>query len=89
MTIMNRTERIKAGFVGKTKIIDPETGKERILDFDDLENVGIQSSEELRLIYQNRIKSKQKTFSEEELKKIHTPGDEFEDLEFLRKYDNL
>ena len=82
---MNLTERIKAGITGKTKITDPETGEERFLNLDDTENVGILSPEEARIIFGKR-RSKQRTLSEEELKKIHTPGDEFEDLEFLREH---
>ena len=84
LSIVNRTERIKAGITGKTKITDPETGEERFLNLDDTENVDILSPEEARIIFGKR-RSKQRTFSEEELKKVHTPGDEFEDLEFLKE----
>lgn len=79
---MNRTERIKSGFVGKKVMTNVETGEKHVVDFDDTENIGVLSSEELKLIFGKKGVG-QKIFSEEE--EVHTPGDEFEDLEFLKE----
>ena len=84
---MNRTERIKAGLVGKRVVINPITGEKLIIDLDDTENVGIYEGEESKAL--SRIHGIQKTFSEGDSKFIHIPGDEFEDLEFLKQYDSL
>lgn len=87
MKIMNKTEMIKAGLVGKRVITNPWTGEKLVIDFDDTENIGVYEGEESKALA--RIHGGQKTFSEEDTKIIHTPGDEFEDLEFLKKYDSL
>lgn len=79
---MNLTERIKAGFVGKSVMTDEKTGKKHIVNFDDTENIGILSSEELKILFGD----KRGRLTEEDHKKIHFPGDEFEDLEFLKEY---
>lgn len=50
---MNKQERIKAGFVGKRKFIDPTTGEEFLIDFED-ENTTIFSSEERKLMKKGR-----------------------------------
>lgn len=84
---MNRTEMIKAGLVGKRVITNPRTGEKLVIDFDDIENIGVYEGEESKALA--RIHGGQKIFSEEDSKIIHTPGDEFEDLEFLKKYDSL
>ena len=83
---MNKTERIKAGFVGKKKYIHPETGEEIIINYDDVENVGVLTADELKLTVKG-LNGGQRTFSEGEV--VHEPGDEFEDLEFLKQYDSL
>lgn len=79
---MNLTERIKAGFVGKSVMTDEKTGKKHIVNFDDTENIGILSSEELKILFGD----KRRRLTEEDHKKIHSPGDEFEDLEFLKEH---
>lgn len=84
---MNRTERIKAGLVGKRVVTNPITGEKLIIDFDDAENVGVYEGEESKVL--SKIHGGQKTFSEGDSRFIHIPGDEFEDLEFLKQYDNL
>ena len=48
---MNKQERIKAGFVGTRKFIDPNTGEELLINFED-ENVVVFSGKERKLIEQ-------------------------------------
>ena len=83
MKIMNRTEMIKAGLVGKRVITNPWTGEKLVIDFDDSENIGVYEGEESKALA--RIHGGE-IVSPGEAVLIHTPGDEFEDLEFLKEY---
>ena len=53
---MNKQERIKAGFVGTRKFIDPNTGEELLINFED-ENVVVFSGKERKKINRAKIKT--------------------------------
>ena len=70
---MNKQERIKAGFVGTRKFIDPNTGEEFLIDFED-ENTTIFSSEERKLMEQRSKRMAENNFTgfTEEEEKLHS-----------------
>lgn len=59
---MNKQERIKAGFVGTRKFIDPNTGEELLINFED-ENVVVFSGRERKLIEQRSKRVAEKNFT--------------------------
>lgn len=88
MKIMNKTEMIKAGFKGVKTYKHPETGEDIVIDWDDPEKGCLLTAKEASIVFGKRGKNGQRIFSEIE-EEVHYSGDEFEDLEFLKKYDNL
>ena len=73
---MNRTEMIKAGFTGTKTYKHPETGEDIVNDWDDSERGCLLTSEEARYVFKG----------EDHGQLPHYPGDEFEDLEFLKEH---
>ena len=66
---MSREERAKHGWVGKRKEIDPDTGKKRVVDYEDVGETGCISSvfsmEEWLKLQEQQSRVKERIYSKD------------------------